>query len=195
MLLMIDNYDSFTYNLVQYLMVLGEEVCVRRNDAVSLSEIDRMAPEAVILSPGPGTPDDAGICVEAVRHCSGTVPVLGICLGHQCIGVSFGGSVVNARRIMHGKVSRIEHDGTGVFAGMRSPVSAIRYHSLAVAEAGLSSDLEVTARSEDGEIMGLKHREHLTVGVQFHPESVMTPGGKRMLANFLKETRERRNGA
>ena len=194
MLLMIDNYDSFTYNLVQYLMVMGEEIDVVRNDDIAIDDIRSRAPEAIILSPGPCTPKEAGVCVPLVQRFSGHIPILGICLGHQCIGAALGAEIVHAQRIMHGKVSRIEHDGKGVFAGLRSPLSAIRYHSLAVARQGLPDCLEVVATAEDGEIMGLRHREHTTVGVQFHPESILTPTGKRLLANFLRQARDAKEG-
>ena len=194
MLLMIDNYDSFTYNLVQYLMVMGEEIDVVRNDDIAIDDVQRRAPEAIVLSPGPCTPREAGICVPLVQRVSGHIPILGICLGHQCIGAAFGADVIHAQRIMHGKVSRIEHDGTGVFANLRSPLSAIRYHSLAVARKDLPDCLEVTATAEDGEIMGLRHRDHVTTGVQFHPESILTPTGKRLLANFLRQAREAKEG-
>ena len=194
MLLMIDNYDSFTYNLVQYLMAMGEGVEVARNDAITVDEVEQRSPEAIVLSPGPCTPREAGVCVPLIERFSGHTPILGICLGHQCVGVAFGGEVVHAKRIMHGKVSQIEHNGEGVFAQLRSPLSAIRYHSLAVCREGLPDCLEVTATAEDGEIMGLRHREHHTVGVQFHPESILTPTGKRLLANFLRQVREAKEG-
>ncbi len=186
MILMIDNYDSFTYNLVQMFQALGEEVVTVRNDACSPAEIRARAPSAIVISPGPCTPAEAGISVEVVRAFSGEIPILGVCLGHQCIAAAFGGRIRHARRVMHGKTSRIEHDGRRLFAGMRSPINAIRYHSLAVAEEGFPKDLEVSARAEDGEIMGLRSREGLIEGVQFHPESILTPAGKRILANFLR---------
>ncbi|NOY79621.1 MAG: aminodeoxychorismate/anthranilate synthase component II [Kiritimatiellaeota bacterium] len=190
MLLVIDNYDSFTYNLVQYLQAMREEVRTVRNDAIGLDEVAAIRPEAVVISPGPCTPAEAGISVELTRRYSGEIPILGVCLGCQSIAAAFGAEIVHARRIMHGKTSRIEHDGRGVFAGIRSPVTAGRYHSLAVAPESLPGCLEVTARAEDGEIMGIRHRRHPTAGVQFHPESVLTPSGKRLLANFLKLARE-----
>lgn len=188
MIVMIDNYDSFTYNLVQYLLVLDQEVRVYRNDAVSCRHIEAMQPRQIVISPGPGTPEDAGVSVELIRAVSGRVPVLGICLGHQCIASAFGGTVIKAQRLMHGKTSKITHSGTGIFQGIRSPLNAIRYHSLAVEQTSLPGCLEVTARSEDDEIMGLRHREHLTIGLQFHPESILTSSGKRLLGNFLKLT-------
>jgi len=186
MLLVIDNYDSFTYNLVQYLQAMGEEVRTVRNDAISLDDVGVSSPEAIVISPGPCTPAEAGISVDLTRRYSGVIPILGVCLGCQSIAAAFGADIVHAKRIMHGKTSRIEHDGRGVFAGIRSPVTVGRYHSLAVDAESLPQCLEVTARAEDGEIMALRHREHTTVGIQFHPESVLTPSGKRMLANFLK---------
>ncbi len=186
MIAMIDNYDSFTYNLVQYLMVLDQDVKVFRNDALSCAEIEHLQPQQIVISPGPGTPEDAGISVELIQQMSGRIPILGICLGHQCIATAFGGTIIKARRLMHGKTSKIEHSGEGVFTGIRSPLNAIRYHSLAVEEETLPACLEVTARSEEGEIMGMKHRDHLTIGLQFHPESILTSSGKRLLGNFLK---------
>ena len=186
MLLMIDNYDSFTYNLVQYLGELGEDVHVYRNDEITLEEIERLSPERVVISPGPCTPNEAGVSVPAIRELSGTLPILGVCLGHQSIGQAFGGNVVRAAAVMHGKTSPIEHLGTGLFDGVSRPMEVGRYHSLAVDRATLPSSLKVTAWTEDGEIMGLAHAEHPTVGVQFHPESVLTPDGKRLLQNFLE---------
>ncbi len=186
MILMIDNYDSFTYNLVQYLTGLRQQVEVWRNDALTLAEIGAMAPQAIVISPGPGRPEEAGVSVPLIRQFSGRLPILGVCLGHQAIGIAFGGKVVHAKKLMHGKASSIEHNGDSLFAGVRSPFSAIRYHSLAVEEAELPADLQVIARAEDGEIMGLRHRHHPTVGIQFHPESILTPCGKRLLNNFLK---------
>ncbi len=185
MLLMIDNYDSFTYNLVQYLRVMHEEVKVIRNGDLSVDECVELAPSSIVISPGPGDPDDAGISVSLVQRCSGTIPVLGVCLGHQCIGAAFGADIVKASRIMHGKVSEIQHGGQPIFDGIRSPFKATRYHSLAVDRATLPNCLEIIATSEDGEIMAMRHREHLTIGVQFHPESILTSCGKRLLANFL----------
>ncbi len=185
MLLLIDNYDSFTYNLFQYLSELGQEVQVVRNDRISLEEIAARQPERIVISPGPGTPEQAGISNDVIRHFGGKVPILGVCLGHQCIGLSYGGKVSRAGEIMHGKSSLIEHDGKGVFQGLASPFPAIRYHSLAVMSDGLPDCLEVSARTEKGIIMGLRHREYPVEGVQFHPESIMTGVGKDLLRNFL----------
>nr|AKI85302.1 Anthranilate synthase, amidotransferase component [uncultured organism] len=188
MILLIDNYDSFTFNLYQYLCELGAEVVVRRNDALTVADVRALGPERVVISPGPCTPDEAGISVELIRELAGEVPILGVCLGHQAIGVAFGGQVVRTPRLMHGKTSRISHDGRGVFAGLPNPFIATRYHSLMVDEASLPDDLVVTARSEDGVIMGLRHRRYLVEGVQFHPESILTEVGKDLLANFLSVT-------
>ncbi|MCG6892836.1 MAG: aminodeoxychorismate/anthranilate synthase component II [Desulfobacteraceae bacterium] len=185
MLVMIDNYDSFTYNLVQYLEQIGSRVTVFRNDAVSVGEIEAMGPAAVVLSPGPGRPESAGIIMELIQRLSGKVPILGVCLGHQAIAAAFGGRVVSARRLMHGKTSTITADGRSLFEGIRKPFQAMRYHSLVVSQEALPECLEVTCRSEDEEIMGLRHRSHPTEGIQFHPESIMTPVGKRLLRNFL----------
>jgi anthranilate synthase component 2 len=185
MILMIDNYDSFTYNLVQYLRQMAVEVQVARNDAVTVADIAQLAPDAIVLSPGPGRPEQAGICIETVRAFSGKVPILGVCLGHQSIGRAFGAQVVPAKQLMHGKTSQIESDGRGLFTGFAKPFTAMRYHSLAVSRDNLPDCFEITCQSEDGEIMGLRHKQHLTEGIQFHPESVMTPSGKRMLRNFL----------
>ena len=190
MLVMIDNYDSFTYNLVQYLEGMGAPVRVFRNDAVSVDEVADMAPEGIVISPGPGRPESAGISLELVRRLSGRIPVLGVCLGHQTIARAMGGEIVSARRLMHGKTSTVTADGQGLFRGIRKPFQAMRYHSLAVAREGLPDSLIVTAESEDGEIMGLRHRTHPTEGIQFHPESIMTPMGKRLLRNFLEMIRE-----
>ena len=194
MILMIDNYDSFTYNLVQYLGMLGAEVEVVRNDAISLEQIEALKLWAVVISPGPCRPEDAGISIPVIRKFSGRIPILGVCLGHQAIAAAFGGNVVHAKRLMHGKVSTISADGKGVFRGLGESFQAMRYHSLAVSEEGLPGCLEVTARAEDGEVMGIRHRSHLTEGVQFHPESVMTPAGKRLLRNFLVLAKGRNNG-
>ncbi|MEN6439837.1 MAG: aminodeoxychorismate/anthranilate synthase component II [Syntrophobacter sp.] len=185
MLFMIDNYDSFTYNLYQYFRMLGAEVEVARNDSVSIEEIRAMKPSALVVSPGPCRPENAGISMAAVREFSGTIPILGICLGHQAIAAAFGGSVVHAKRLMHGKVSSVTADGKAIYRGIGNPFQAMRYHSLAVSEIGFPDCLEATAFSEDGEIMGIRHRQHLTEGVQFHPESIMTTVGKRLLRNFL----------
>ncbi|CAB5152433.1 Anthranilate synthase, amidotransferase component (EC [Olavius algarvensis associated proteobacterium Delta 3] len=187
---MIDNYDSFTYNLVQYLRELGTTVEVFRNDAVSLDDIDGIAPAGVVISPGPGRPEQAGITLPLISRLSGKVPLLGVCLGHQAIASAFGGEVISAKRLMHGKTSDITADGEGVFAGIRGTFKGMRYHSLAVSRDTLPACLQVTAESEDGEIMGIRHRHHLTEGIQFHPESIMTAKGKRMLRNFLKITQK-----
>jgi anthranilate synthase/aminodeoxychorismate synthase-like glutamine amidotransferase len=190
MLVMIDNFDSFTYNLFQYLMQLGAEVRVARNNSLTVTELEDLNPRGLIISPGPGRPEDAGITVAAIRHFSGRIPILGVCLGHQAIALAFGAKVVSARRLMHGKTSSITADGRSLFQGIQSPFEAMRYHSLAVSREGLPDDLEVSAESEDGEIMGLRHRRHPTEGLQFHPESIMTTVGKRVLRNFLKITHQ-----
>ena len=186
MILVIDNYDSFTYNLVQYLGELGAEIEVRRNDQVTLKEIERMVPERIVLSPGPKTPNEAGICLELIKEFSGRTPILGVCLGHQAIGQAFGGKVVRAPVIMHGKTSLVRHDGKSLFAGLPNPFPATRYHSLIVERESLPEALEVSATSPDGLIMGLRHKEMRVEGVQFHPESVLTEPGKKLLANFLE---------
>ncbi|HSG76539.1 MAG TPA: aminodeoxychorismate/anthranilate synthase component II [Burkholderiales bacterium] len=186
MILVLDNYDSFTYNLVQYLGELGAEVKVARNDELSVDEIEALAPERVVISPGPCTPNEAGISLALVARLAGKVPILGVCLGHQAIGQAFGGKVVRARQVMHGKVSRIRHDGRGVFAGVPDEFVATRYHSLVVERATLPAVLEVTAQAEDGEIMGLRHAALAVEGVQFHPEALLTEHGHRMLENFLR---------
>lgn len=186
MILMIDNYDSFTYNLVQYLKQIGEGVEVKRNDAVSVEEVAVMAPQAIVISPGPGRPESAGVSLDLIRRFSGSIPILGVCLGHQAIAHAFGGKVIAAKRLMHGKTSAVSSDGKGVFSGIKENFQAMRYHSLAVEKESLPDCLEVTAAAEDGEIMGLRHRSHITEGIQFHPESIMTPVGKRLLRNFLK---------
>ncbi|MFP5212146.1 MAG: anthranilate synthase component II [Acidobacteriota bacterium] len=188
MIAMIDNYDSFTYNLVQYLQMLGAEVRVARNDAVTVEEVAGWNPDGIVISPGPCRPETAGISVALIKAFTGRVPVLGVCLGHQAIAVAFGGDVVHAKRLMHGKVSTVTADGKSIFKGIREPFQAMRYHSLAVLRETLPDCLEVTAESEDGEIMGIRHREHETEGIQFHPESIMTPMGKRLLRNFLSKT-------
>jgi anthranilate synthase component II len=189
MLLMIDNYDSFTYNLVQYFGELGEEVVVHRNDEITLEEIERLAPDRICISPGPCSPSEAGISVPLLRHFAGKLPILGVCLGHQAIGQAFGGRVVRAATLMHGKTSPIKHRGGGVFSGLPDPLVAARYHSLAVERASLPEALEITAWTEDGEIMGLRHRTLPVEGVQFHPESIATEHGHAMLKNFLEQTR------
>ncbi len=186
MILVIDNYDSFTYNLVQYLGELGAEIEVHRNDQVTLEEIERMAPERIVLSPGPKTPNEAGICLDLIKEFSGRTPILGVCLGHQAIGQAFGGKVVRAPVIMHGKTSLVRHDGKSLFAGLPNPFPATRYHSLIVERESLPEALEVSATSPDGLIMGLRHKEMKVEGVQFHPESVLTEPGKKLLANFLE---------
>ncbi len=184
-IVMIDNYDSFTYNLVQYLGELGAEVVVRRNDAVSVAGIRELKPDAIVISPGPCTPAEAGISVSVLREFAGELPLLGVCLGHQCIGEAFGGKVVRADRLMHGKTSPVMHDGKTIFAGLTNPFEAMRYHSLLVEARALPRCLEVSARTAEGEIMGLRHREYRIEGVQFHPESIGTPEGKSLLRNFL----------
>jgi para-aminobenzoate synthetase component 2 len=184
-LLMIDNYDSFTYNLVQYLGELGADVTVRRNDAISLAGVRDLAPDAVIISPGPGTPGEAGISVTLLRELAGRLPILGVCLGHQCLGEAFGAKVVRAGRLMHGKTSPVRHDGRTIFAGLVNPFEAMRYHSLLVETARLPACLEVSACTAEGEIMALRHKDYPIEGVQFHPESIGTPSGKVILQNFL----------
>ena len=192
-LLMIDNYDSFTFNLVQYLGELGAEADVVRNDRASIEELLAREPAGVVISPGPGEPEGAGISIAAAHACAERgLPLLGVCLGHQAIGAAFGGRIVRARSIMHGKVSLIEHDGRGVFEGIESPIEATRYHSLVIEEASCPDVLEITARTADGEIMGVRHRELPIEGVQFHPESILTAEGKRVLGNFLGRCAEKR---
>ena len=193
MVFVLDNYDSFTYNLVQYLGELGAEITVRRNDELSVDEVEALKPERILLSPGPCTPQDAGILVPLIQRMAGKAPILGVCLGHQAIGAAFGGKVVRAAELMHGKTSPVEHDGKGIFAGLPTPLTCTRYHSLIVAEEGLPIELEITARSggKEGDgsesiIMGLRHRTLAVEGVQFHPESVLTEGGKQMIRNFLE---------
>ena len=192
MIAVIDNYDSFTYNLVQYLGTLGAEVVVRRNDAVTVDELKAMQPEGLLISPGPGEPKDAGVSEAAIRGLAGEVPILGVCLGHQAIGEVFGGRVVRAPRLMHGKTSPILHKGRGLFAGLDNPFEATRYHSLIVEKDGLPESLEPIAWTPEGELMGLKHRDHETWGVQFHPESVLTAQGLRLIENFLTLCRQQR---
>ena len=187
MLLLIDNYDSFTYNLAQYLGELGADLLVRRNDEITLAEVTRLAPERIVISPGPGRPEDAGISVDVIRHLGPHTPILGVCLGHQAIGVAFGGRVVRAAVLMHGKTSVIEHDGLGVFRGIRGPFEAGRYHSLIVADEGLPEELRVAARVVgEGTIMAVRHQRHPVHGVQFHPESVLTGEGRHVLRSFLE---------
>jgi anthranilate synthase/aminodeoxychorismate synthase-like glutamine amidotransferase len=185
MILVIDNYDSFTYNLVQYLGELGATLQVARNDALDVDAVARLAPERIVISPGPGNPDQAGVSLEVIRRLGPTTPILGVCLGHQAIGQAFGATVARARTQMHGKTSAIRHDGRGVFAGLSNPFVATRYHSLVVLPDTVPADLEVTAQAEEGEVMGLRHRRYPVEGVQFHPESILTVEGKRLLANFL----------
>ena len=185
MILLIDNYDSFTYNLYQYLCELGEEVRVVRNDRIMVHEVRELGPERIVISPGPGTPAEAGISVDLIQELAGQIPILGVCLGHQAIGAAFGARIVRATEVMHGKTSQITHNGSSIFSGLPSPFTATRYHSLIVAEERLPACLEITARAEDGVIMGLRHRECEVYGVQFHPESILTVGGHRLLANFV----------
>ena len=185
MLLLIDNYDSFTYNLYQYLAELGAEVVTHRNDKITLDEIEDLAPEGIVISPGPGTPRESGISNDVIRRFGETVPTLGVCLGHQCVGYVYGAVVGQAGEIRHGKTSMVHHNGAGVLAGLPNPFEAIRYHSLVVYPDTVPDCLEITARTENGLIMGLRHKEHPVEGVQFHPESIMTPDGKQLLQNFL----------
>jgi len=192
MILMIDNYDSFTYNLVQLLQMLGEEVEIFRNDQTDVARMKALAPEAVVLSPGPGTPREAGICVEAVQKLTGRIPLLGVCLGHQSMGAAFGGRIVRAGKIMHGKTSEIFHDGKGLFASISNPFIATRYHSLIIEAGSLPSGLEVSAWTTEGEIMGVRHRDYLMEGVQFHPESILTDTGRQIMGNFLRMVREKK---
>ena len=189
MVFVLDNYDSFTYNLVQYLGELGADVMVKRNDQVTVAEIESMSPERILISPGPCTPQDAGISIDLIRYFAGKTPILGVCLGHQAIGAAFGGNVVRASKLMHGKTSKVEHDGRTIFSGVQSPMTATRYHSLIVEEKGLPRDLEVSAMTYDSDgtrvIMGLRHKNYPVEGVQFHPESVLTSDGKQLIKNFL----------
>jgi anthranilate synthase/aminodeoxychorismate synthase-like glutamine amidotransferase len=189
MLLLVDNYDSFTYNLYQYLGELGAAVRVVRNDEIAVAEAMALRPEAIVISPGPGTPDEAGISLDLIRAAAGSVPLLGVCLGHQSLGQAFGGRIVRAPSLMHGKTSEIHHDGRTIFAGLPEPFTATRYHSLVIAPESLPACLEVSARTADGVIMAVRHREHRLEGVQFHPESILTTAGKDLLANFLRMTR------
>jgi anthranilate synthase/aminodeoxychorismate synthase-like glutamine amidotransferase len=186
MIIMIDNYDSFTYNLVQYLEEIGVAVKVIRNDVMSAADIQALDPRGIVISPGPGGPSDAGISLDVVRHFSGRLPILGVCLGHQTIAQAFGARITSAKFLMHGKISMVTGDGEGVFKGFKQPFQAMRYHSLAVAEESMPDCLKITARSDDGEIMGLRHKTHCVEGIQFHPESIMTTVGKRLLRNFVK---------
>ncbi|MHB8881561.1 MAG: anthranilate synthase component II [Thermodesulfovibrionales bacterium] len=186
MLLMIDNYDSFTYNLVQYFGEIGEDIKVYRNDKITLAEIEAMRPGKIVISPGPCTPNEAGISVELIKHFAGRIPILGVCLGHQSIGAAFGGDIIRAPKLMHGKTSLIRHDGKTIYAGLPNPFIATRYHSLVIKEETMPGCLEITARTEDGEVMGVRHKEFIIEGVQFHPESILTTAGKDLLRNFLK---------
>jgi anthranilate synthase/aminodeoxychorismate synthase-like glutamine amidotransferase len=186
-LLLLDNYDSFTYNLAQYLGELGCDVEVHRNDKISVEEIARRKPEKIVISPGPCTPQEAGICVELVRRLAGKFPILGVCLGHQAIGVAFGGKIIRAPKLFHGKTSEIHHDGRGIFRKLPNPFTATRYHSLIVERKSLPRELQITAETDDGVIMGFRHRKFPVEGVQFHPESVLTPSGKQLLQNFLSK--------
>jgi len=186
MVFVLDNYDSFTYNLVQYMGEMGAEMTIRRNDELTVDDVEALAPERILLSPGPCTPQEAGISIELIQRFAGKVPILGVCLGHQAIGAAFGGDVVRAPKLMHGKTSEVEHDGKTVFTGIATPMTCTRYHSLIVAEKNLPRDLEVSARTADGTIMGLRHRKYPVEGVQFHPESVLTGDGKRLIRNFLE---------
>lgn len=185
MIVMIDNYDSFVYNLVQYLGEMGEDIRVYRNNKVTIAQIEELSPEHIIISPGPCTPNEAGISLDVIQHFKGKVPILGVCLGHQAIGQAFGGDVVRANRLMHGKTSLMYHDGKGVFAGLASPLTATRYHSLIVKKETLPDCFEISAQTDQGEIMGIRHKEHAIEGVQFHPESILTQDGHAMLKNFL----------
>jgi len=187
--LLIDNYDSFTYNLAQYLGELGADVSVERNDAITLDQIRERAPDAIVISPGPCTPNEAGISMDVIRTFAGQTPILGVCLGHQSIGQVFGGRIVRAPRIMHGKTSKIFHDEKGLFAGIENPFIATRYHSLVIAPETMPDTLEITAKTWEDEIMGVRHKQHLVEGVQFHPESIMTTAGKKLLGNFLERAR------
>ena len=187
MLLLIDNYDSFTYNLAQYLGELGADVHVHRNDAISLEQIAAWQPEKIVISPGPCTPSEAGISIDVIRKFAGAIPILGVCLGHQAIGQAFGGKIVRAQRVMHGKLSPVTHDGRGVFAGLPSPFEVTRYHSLAIEKNSVPASLEVSATADDGEIMGVRHRTLAVEGVQFHPEAILTEHGHALLANFLNQ--------
>jgi anthranilate synthase/aminodeoxychorismate synthase-like glutamine amidotransferase len=186
MIFVLDNYDSFTYNLVQYMGELGAEMTIRRNDDLTVDEVEALEPERILLSPGPCTPQEAGISIELIRRFAGKTPILGVCLGHQAIGAAFGGDVVRAAKLMHGKTSEVEHDGKTIFSGIATPMTCTRYHSLIVSEKNLPQELEISARTADGTIMGLRHRKYPVEGVQFHPESVLTDDGKRLIQNFLE---------
>jgi anthranilate synthase/aminodeoxychorismate synthase-like glutamine amidotransferase len=186
MVFVLDNYDSFTYNLVQYMGELGAEMTIRRNDELTVNEVEALAPERILLSPGPCTPQEAGISIELIRRFAGRTPILGVCLGHQAIGAAFGGDVIRAPKLMHGKTSEVEHDGKTIFRGIATPMTCTRYHSLIVSEKNLPGELEISARTADGTIMGLRHRKYPVEGVQFHPESVLTDDGKQLIKNFLE---------
>ncbi len=186
MILMIDNYDSFTYNLVHYLGELGEKVLVFRNDKIKLEDVGKLNPDIVVVSPGPCTPREAGISVDLIKELAGRIPILGVCLGHQSIGYAFGGKIVRAKRLLHGKTSMIYHDGREIYEGLPNPFEAIRYHSLLVEKESLPDELEITAWTDEDEIMGIRHKEYLIEGVQFHPESILTKNGKDLLKNFIK---------
>jgi para-aminobenzoate synthetase component II len=184
-ILMIDNYDSFTFNLVQYLGILGEDIKVRRNDKITVGEIKKMSPSKIVISPGPGRPEDAGISKEIIKHFYKEVPILGVCLGHQCIGEVFGAEVINSGLVIHGKTSRIYHDGKSIYEGVENPFEAARYHSLILKKDTIPSSFDVTARTEDGIVMGIRHKENKLEGIQFHPESFLTPAGLQILKNFI----------
>ncbi|HEX3036531.1 MAG TPA: aminodeoxychorismate/anthranilate synthase component II [Thermodesulfobacteriota bacterium] len=186
MILMIDNYDSFTYNLVHYLGEIGEKVVVFRNDKISLEEVGRLNPDVIVVSPGPCTPKEAGVSVDLIKELAGRTPILGVCLGHQSIGYAFGGNIVRAKRLLHGKTSQIYHDGKSIYEGIPNPFEATRYHSLLVEKESLPDELEITAWTDEGEIMGVRHKEYLIEGVQFHPESILTKYGKDLLRNFVR---------
>jgi len=188
MIAMIDNYDSFTYNLVQYLKEIGAQIKVFRNDAIDIPSLEALGLSGLVISPGPGRPDAAGVSIEAVQHFTGRIPILGVCLGHQAIGMAFGGEIVSARHLMHGKTSSVTTDGQSIYSRVPSPFTAMRYHSLVISRASLPGVLKITAEADDGEIMGVRHAEHPTEGIQFHPESIMTSVGKRLLRNFYNQT-------
>ena len=192
MILMIDNYDSFTYNLVQYLAGFGEKVVVKRNDEISMEAIDDLNAGGIVISPGPGRPEDAGLSIDIIKKFHKRIPILGVCLGHQSIACAFGGKITHAKKLMHGKTSVIKGDEKGIFSNIKKPVQVMRYHSLAVSRESLPDCLEITAAADDGEIMGLRHKNYPVEGIQFHPESIMTPSGKRLLRNFLNITKEKR---
>jgi anthranilate synthase component 2 len=187
MILIIDNYDSFTYNLYQYIGEIYDDVKVVRNDDVTVEDVKNLCPEGIVLSPGPGRPENSGVCIDVIRELGDSIPVLGICLGHQAIGFAYGGNVVRAKEIMHGKVSSVKHDGKGLFKGIKNPLTVMRYHSLIVEKEGLPEQLEITAETNDGVIMGLKHKGYPVYGLQFHPESILTEEGKALIRNYLEE--------